>query len=456
MDSNVFVRATAEGAELSSNKRRKSYIERAYPVVMPFQYVIEHGHAAVYVPILPMIQELFKHTDAFDKIQEARCSQPSHYMSHRDGSYIHANELLSASPELKLPLILYVDELEVSNPLGTSRKIHKLLSVYWVLADLPSKYRSALHVIQLALLCKVVAVNSGKRSRNNPESESPHCNIKRPRRAEVNYLPNFPRGEDASSLERLRVQVVEEVSKMDKNLQMIERLMQTTYALRRKQIIADNPSQSVKDLLENWPALRIESQVCAEFHRITNINLRSKFYAELDKHTPRLLAVYWQKAARTGKTAEALRSIFSAYDLLEQCDVNHRRTAALRALPVFLCEDDSAFFRTWNTEKESEPDIADLAVGLLTMVNEDPSSPVQFSPARIAIVLEGDIVLNDLSYLADAFLMLLGLMYALNICYPKKLIHTFHFIQKVIMGLDDFKPLTPRLLNLKNDLLGRV
>ncbi|XP_072527461.1 uncharacterized protein [Salminus brasiliensis] len=211
--------------------------------------------------------------------------------------------------------------------------------------------------------CDEVAVNSGKRSRNNPESESPHCNIKRPRRAEVNYLPNFPRGEDASSLERLRVQVVEEVSKMDKNLQMIERLMQTTYALRRKQIIADNPSQSVKDLLENWPALRIESQVCAEFHRITNINLRSKFYAELDKHTQRLLAVYRQKAARTGKTAEALRSIFSAYDLLEQCDVNHRRTAALRALPVFLCEDDSAFFRTWNTEKESEPDIADLAVG---------------------------------------------------------------------------------------------
>ncbi|KAL7827665.1 hypothetical protein SRHO_G00333830 [Serrasalmus rhombeus] len=108
---------------------------------------------------------------------------------------------------------------------------------------------------------------------------------------------------------------------------MIERLMQTTYALRRKRVIVDNPS--VKDFLENWPALRLESQVCAEFHRITNINLRNKFYAELDKHTPRLLGVYRQKAACTGKTAEALRSIFSAYDLLEQCDVNHRRTVAL-------------------------------------------------------------------------------------------------------------------------------
>ncbi|KAG9266393.1 hypothetical protein AMEX_G19015 [Astyanax mexicanus] len=167
--------------------------------------------------------------------------------------------------------------------------------------------------------CNEVAVNSGKRSRNNPESESPHCNIKRARRAEVNYLPNFPRGEDASSLEHLRLQIVEEVSKVDRNLQTIERLMQTTYSLRRKQIIVDDPSQAVKDFLENWPARRLESQVCAEFHRITNINLRSKFCAELDKHTPRLLAVYRQKAARTGKTAEALRSIFSFYDL-QVCD----------------------------------------------------------------------------------------------------------------------------------------
>ncbi|KAL6466922.1 hypothetical protein MHYP_G00247260, partial [Metynnis hypsauchen] len=96
---------------------------------------------------------------------------------------------------------------------------------------------------------------------------------------------------------------------------MIAKLMQTAYALRRKQIIVDNPSQPVKDFLQNWPALRLESQICAEFHRITNVNLQNKFYAELDKHTPRLLAVFRQKAARTGKTAEAVRSIFTAYDV---------------------------------------------------------------------------------------------------------------------------------------------
>ncbi|XP_056099457.1 uncharacterized protein LOC130105545 [Rhinichthys klamathensis goyatoka] len=301
--------------------------------------------------------------------------------------------------------------------------------------------------------CEEVAVNSGKRSQNNPESESPHSNIKRARRAEVNYLPNFPKGESAESLEQQRLQIVEEVSKTERSLGLIEKLMQSTFALRRKQIVVDNPSQPVKEFLEKWPALRLESQIAAEFHRITNISLKNKFYAELDNHTPRLIAVYRQKAARTGKAAEALRSIFSAFDLVDHYDIDNRRTAALRALPVYLREDDSVFFKMWNTEEVDEPDIADSAVALVSMVNGDSTSTVQFDPARIAIVLEGDIVLRDISRLADAFLLMFGLIYALHLNYPKELTHTFNFIQKVLLGLDDSKPLTPRLLSLKNELL---
>lgn len=62
-----------------------------------------------------------------------------------------------SSPEqsLKLPLILYIYDLEIANPLGTSQKIDKLCSVYWVFADLPAKYRLAFYVIELAALCKV-------------------------------------------------------------------------------------------------------------------------------------------------------------------------------------------------------------------------------------------------------------------------------------------------------------
>uniref|UniRef100_A0A3B4D8X7 Uncharacterized protein n=1 Tax=Pygocentrus nattereri TaxID=42514 RepID=A0A3B4D8X7_PYGNA len=74
-------------------------------------------------------------------------------------------------------------------------------------------------------------------------------------------------------------------------------------------------------------------------------------------------------------------------------------------------------------------------------------------PEDIGIVIEGVEVLHELTSFASACALLLGLIYVLNLAYPKPLRFTF---EKVLMGLGDFKPLAPRLLNLKYDLLGRV
>uniref|UniRef100_A0A3Q3G285 Uncharacterized protein n=1 Tax=Labrus bergylta TaxID=56723 RepID=A0A3Q3G285_9LABR len=166
-----------------------------------------------------------------------------------------------------------------------------------------------------------VAVNSGKRSRNNPDKQSPHTDIKRPKRAEVNFLPNFPKGEDGSSLERQRLQIVDE-------------LMQTTFSLRRKEVINDD--LPVGEILE--------------FHRITNINLKNHFYSELDRHVPRLQSLFRKKAARTGKVSEVLDQLFNTYDR-QVIDVNVLRAAVLRALPTYLHEDDSGFLKLWDVSQ---------------------------------------------------------------------------------------------------------
>lgn len=107
--------------------------------------------------------------------------------------------------------------------------------------------------------CQEVAVNAGKRSRNNPERDASHSNIKRPKRAEVNFLPNFPQGEDQSSLEQLRQNIAEELKKTEMNLPLIRRMMQTTFALRRQVIVTS--SLQVSDLIDLWPALKMESEV---------------------------------------------------------------------------------------------------------------------------------------------------------------------------------------------------
>ncbi|KAF7645401.1 hypothetical protein LDENG_00205070 [Lucifuga dentata] len=119
---------------------------------------------------------------------------------------------------------------------------------------------------------------------------------------------------------------------------------------------------------------------------------------------------------------------------------------------MYLREDHLQIFKTWNVDELDEPDIANTAVALLTTVSENTTGPIDFSPASIAIVVEDDIVVSDLHEMADAFVLLFGLMYALHLDYPKKLMHTFTFTQTVIMGLDEGKPLKPCLLNLKNHL----
>lgn len=56
-------------------------------------------------------------------------------------------------------------------------------------------------------------------------------------------------------------------------------------------------------------------QVFAEFHRINNVNLRNQFYKELDRHTPKLITLFRDKATKTGKIAEELAKLMRIYDL---------------------------------------------------------------------------------------------------------------------------------------------
>lgn len=62
--------------------------------------------------------------------------------------------LLLSGENQSISLALYIDDFEVCNPLGTSRKKHKLCALYLVITNLPVKYRSSLSSIYLALLCK--------------------------------------------------------------------------------------------------------------------------------------------------------------------------------------------------------------------------------------------------------------------------------------------------------------
>ncbi|XP_026015632.1 uncharacterized protein LOC113016754 [Astatotilapia calliptera] len=111
-------------------------------------------------------------------------------------------------------------------------------------------------------------------------------------------------------------------------------------------------------------------------------------------------------------------------DILDKLDeqtsdiVSHRKTAALRGLPIFLGEDATQVFLKCLDTDILEPVLNGASVAILTILQDDDADT---SVREHAVVLEGDIVLHNIPDLSTALAYLFGLLYALNIDYPKQM-----------------------------------
>ena len=165
---NPLNKAIEKGGPLSSAYQRKKYYKAKFNVVEPLEYILDakENKTFQYVPILESLQVLLSRKDIVDKIvshhktqRETETGKKIVYRSYKDGLHFKENSLLSVE-DLSLSITLYADDFEVCNPLGTSRKTHKLCAVYWVLSNLPPGSHSSLSSIFLAILCKTDTVKS--------------------------------------------------------------------------------------------------------------------------------------------------------------------------------------------------------------------------------------------------------------------------------------------------------
>lgn len=104
----------------------------------------------------------------------------------------------------------------------------------------------------------------------NPEDQKSAKNVKRPRRAEVNYLPPYPAGEDEDSQEQKRIELLTEVRKRDNNKRIKEKMAET-FAHRRNEVV--NQNLNIEDIKARWPALFEESNVSYKIMMVRNILL---------------------------------------------------------------------------------------------------------------------------------------------------------------------------------------
>ena len=105
---------------------------------------------------------------------------------------------------------------------------------------------------------KEVALNGKRKSKSNPDGLPAAKCIKKARRGEVNFLPDYPALEDNVSLGIHQQWIAAEMEKGRPNEGEISRRMAKTFAMRREEILNE---PALGTFLERWPAISMPSQV---------------------------------------------------------------------------------------------------------------------------------------------------------------------------------------------------
>ncbi|KAE8287211.1 hypothetical protein D5F01_LYC15180 [Larimichthys crocea] len=159
--------------------------------------------------------------------------------------------------------------------------------------------------------------------------------------------------------------------------------------------------------LQNLGTVKINT----EFQRLMAVPLEGKFMAQLDVHSSQLIKVI---RAKGGATRQKIANIMDTLD--QDCGAD---------------------------DVQRDLDQVTMAVFVIRKEGEGLQEP----PADIGIVTEGVEVLHELTSVASACALLLGLIYALNLAYPKPFRFTFEVLQKIFMQLDQHK-MSPKVQNL--------
>uniref|UniRef100_A0A8C5CXK2 Uncharacterized protein n=1 Tax=Gadus morhua TaxID=8049 RepID=A0A8C5CXK2_GADMO len=223
--------------------------------------------------------------------------------------------------------------------------------------------------------------------------------------------------------------------------------MQHTFSLRRQEVLQE---PKIPEFFNKWPALFDVIEINLEFMRLTTVPLTSTFLRELDRLTGDLIRVFNTKGGAAGEKNGAMMA-----KMENNQDINVRRDCVLRCLSIYLCEDLDTLVKEYVDIEcsEAEADVAGTTMAIYTVQAEgdDHDGPGGLF-ADVGMVLEGVKVLNNLKSINHACVMLYGLIYALNLSYPKNLKYTFEAYQKILMDLESSKP-SPKVRALKLKLL---
>lgn len=147
--------------KFGSDSKRKKFYESNFKMVIPQSVFINTdvkrinnritriNNYGYYVPFLSSLKALLAMPEVSYWVLHNHKSNDDTFRDWCDGELLRNENLANT-----LLIILNVDDIETVNPIGMSKKIHKLIVVSYELANIPPQFRSSLHTKQLIAVCK--------------------------------------------------------------------------------------------------------------------------------------------------------------------------------------------------------------------------------------------------------------------------------------------------------------
>ncbi|XP_076324162.1 uncharacterized protein LOC143232498 [Tachypleus tridentatus] len=107
-----------------------------------------------YVPLKDSLQALSRDEKISHYFEKSENNGDSGVLTDfTDGKVCNENVFFQENPDA-LKLLLYQDSFEIVNPLGSAKKKHKILAIYYTIGNLHPALRTLIDVQQLLLLCR--------------------------------------------------------------------------------------------------------------------------------------------------------------------------------------------------------------------------------------------------------------------------------------------------------------
>ena len=111
-------------------------------MVEPVEFILDKKRSNLPISSHPSsLSQILSPKDIQEKVfNSSYTTHEGRYESFHNGTHFKENALLSTEDFSLLSLLLYIDDFEVCNPLGTSQTKHNITAVYWVLANVPQQF----------------------------------------------------------------------------------------------------------------------------------------------------------------------------------------------------------------------------------------------------------------------------------------------------------------------------